>query len=370
MIQKIKSFEYMKRYESMNTEERRVLCDRVGQWLRSGGRRLLQLTDGGDSRLQNVIQVSVGWNDADSQEFNDGARLLTAFVGKADTWLPDMLYVKSASRAVKQIINVLTAQIENGKFRIEKRSGMEVVTSVTSEERRVQVVTEVKKPAEDAPATDGDRKVTPPTNDTGRLILPVGGVPVRPKHIDQYVHLLPESTQKKAAMVQGLLCELDQARENMRLMMNDPHASGNDHAKWATAAKRLDDKLKAIYKELDSEWEKIVADGRVIVDDLGNSHVVPSKQPAELQGEEAPQENIELTSEQKYRRRELRKWLVDIRRGAEGKAREKRIEQWKVNILEYLSLEGDAAFNDEKIIEAAKHFDINVEEFKETKNRI
>ena len=70
---------------------------------------------------------------------------------------------------------------------------------------------------------------------------------------------------------------------------------------------------------------------------------------------------MELTSEQKKRRRELRKWLIDLRRGKEGKDREKRIEQWRVNWKEYLTLEPrEKALEDEKILEAAKHFGIDI----------
>ena len=72
---------------------------------------------------------------------------------------------------------------------------------------------------------------------------------------------------------------------------------------------------------------------------------------------------MELTSEQKKRRRELRKWLIDLRRGKEGKDREKRIEQWRVNWKEYLTLEPkEKALEDEKILEAAKHFGIDLGE--------
>ncbi|MBQ9645354.1 MAG: hypothetical protein IJV24_03220 [Prevotella sp.] len=145
--------------------------------------------------------------------------------------------------------------------------------------------------------------------------------------------------------------------------MNDAHASGSDRAKWASTADTIDKKLKAIYKELDREWTKLVAEGRVVVDDLGMARVVePAGKAADTAAdEETPLLTPELTSDQKHRRRELRKWLIDTRRGAEGKAREKRIEQWRVNIREYLTLEPrEAALKDEKLVEAAKHFGIEL----------
>ena len=68
-----------------------------------------------------------------------------------------------------------------------------------------------------------------------------------------------------------------------------------------------------------------------------------------------------LSSEQKARRRELRKWLIDLRRGKDGEARERRIEQWKMNWKEYLTLEPlEAALKDEKVVAAAAHFGIDI----------
>ena len=184
---------------------------------------------------------------------------------------------------------------------------------------------------------------------------------VRPKHIDQYVHLLPKKTQEKAATVRGLLRDLDTARENMRKLMQAGEHS-DKMAQWARTATNLDEKVKKIYLELDSEWEKLVNTGKVTVDALGNVSVTDS---AATQSQHTEPEKPELTAEQKRRRRELRKWLIDTRRGAEGKAREKRIEQWKLNIREYLTLEpAEAALKDKKIVAAAKHYGVKIEELK------
>ena len=68
----------------------------------------------------------------------------------------------------------------------------------------------------------------------------------------------------------------------------------------------------------------------------------------------------ELTSEKRARRRVLRKWLVDTRRGNSDKAREEHIRKWWENFTEFLTLEGNAAYEDEKIIEAAKHYGIEL----------
>ena len=171
--------------------------------------------------------------------------------------------------------------------------------------------------------------------------------------------------------------QLGEARDNMQLLMDDDHASAKSREQWAKQATRIDKKIRAIRDELDREWEKVAESGRVVIDDLGMAHLVPTSQCDAAQngdgessgtvvdGEGGEQEPVELTSEQKKRRRELRKWLIDLRRGKEGKDREKRIEQWRVNWQEYLTLEPkEKALEDEKILEAAKHFDINIEELK------
>ena len=188
-------------------------------------------------------------------------------------------------------------------------------------------------------------------------------VPVRPKHIDQYIHLLPKATQERAAGYGELMRQLGEARDNMQLLMDDDHASAKSREQWAKQATKIDKKIRAIRDELDREWEKVAESGRVRVDALGNAFLVPDGESSDTtaDGEGGEQEPAELTSEQRKRRRDLRKWLIDLRRGKEGKDREKRIEQWRVNWKEYLTLEPrEKALEDEKILEAAKHFGIDL----------
>ena len=192
-------------------------------------------------------------------------------------------------------------------------------------------------------------------------------VPARPKHIDQYVHLLPKATQERASQYGDLMRQLGEARDNMQLLMDDDHASAKSREQWAKQATKIDKKIRALKEELDREWEKVAESGRVRVDALGNAFLTPDGESlgTAADGEGGEQKPVELTSEQKKRRRDLRKWLIDLRRGKEGKDREKRIEQWHVNWKEYLTLEPrEKALEDEKILEAAKHFDINIEELK------
>ena len=171
---------------------------------------------------------------------------------------------------------------------------------------------------------------------------------------------MPQKTQERASQVKGLLRDLDDAREKARLLM-DMKDSPAKIELWARHVTRLDNAVKSIYRELDSEWDKLVKQGRVEVDDLGNAYVKPLPQPLPKgEGEDGVTEPAELTSEQKHRRRELRKFLTDTRRG-NGDTREEHVAKWKENFKEYLTLEPkEKALADQKIIEAMKHYNISL----------
>ena len=358
MVRKIQTGEYLKRYGNMTAAERQSYTERVGEWLHSGRGVLQARAEDADARMRNVLMASVMWNDAESEAFDEGARLLSALVGTSDTWLPERLYQMAVRRSIRQM----------GKCLKEVLTATEKHTPALPKEKPLLPLPKGGMKDEGGKMKEGNPPL-PLSKENPPLPLPKGGsdskpnptmtgVPVRPKHIDQYVHLLPEKTQKRAGQVRELLRDLDVAREKARLLM-DAGEQGDKVAQWAKKATQLDDKVLSIYRELDAEWEKLVQTGRVVVDAVGNVSVTPS--PALPEG----REDIPLTSEQKHRRRELRKWLIDTRRGAGGKAREKRIEQWKVNIKEYLTLEPiEAALKDEKIVAAAKHYGILLDEFK------
>lgn len=381
MVQKIQIGEYGKKYWNMTAAERQTYQDRVGQWLRSDGRMLLERADDFGSRLQNVMGVSVSWNDNECAAFEDGARLLSVLVGVSETWLPELLYAKSARRAIRQMVKCLKKGVPAEKERREKEPTPALPKGVSEKvevptPRGVSESREERKPTPAIQKGGGEKreergkrreergKRREDAQHTAERVLPL---PVRPKHIDQYVHLLPKKTQDRAGQVRELLRDLDVARENARKLM-DAGEQGDKVAQWAKKATSLDDKVRSIYKELDAEWEKLVKSGRVTVDVFGNASVAPDGKPSGTvatdgvpSGTVAEQEKPELTTEQKHRRRELRKWLIDTRRGAEGKARERRIEQWKVNIREYLTLEPiEAALKDEKIVAAAKHYGVSL----------
>lgn len=365
MIRKIEGSEYLKRYDNMEAQEREEYEKRIGQWLTDYGQMLARRGEVFEASMQNVLQVSVGWNDQECQAFEEGVRLLSALTSHAETWLPDMLYVKSAKRAIKRMVEVLW-NMEAELTPPSEVPGNPDVPSTEGEpisEDQAQTIWE-KYGISPAPFQDGagDGDIAGGDNEGEVQVktdaeATVALVPPRPKHIDQYVHLLPKKTQEHAALVQGLYRELDEARQKMELLMNDETASAADREAWAKKATKCDNTLRKIFDELDAEWAKLVKAGRVVVDDLGMARV------AAADTEEEPEEPAELTSEQKARRRELRKWLTDTRRG-NGAGRDERVKQWKVNFKEYLTLEGDKAFEDEKIKEAIAHYGIDVEVLK------
>jgi len=411
MIKKLTTGEYLKPYGDMTAQEREAYRKRVGEWLRTAGKRLLALTDRPMAKAQNMMMMSARWEKKDCEAAHEGAVLLTALMAVTETWLPSQLWVKSAWRAIRHINSVLSeVKSEKSKVKNEADDGKILQTKVQRAQTKAQTKSTDKqggKPSQTqievqtkanamqttpsgtlgpkgrlpkqeptgALEAQGKTQGNPATESQGTLPAEVSTpslqgragegspVPVRPKHIDQYAYLLPKGTQERAGAVRGLLREFDETRENMYLLMEDANAKPDARAAWARKATRIDGTLKGIYKELDSEWEKLVKSGRVTVDALGNVYFVEGGQSdRNTQSNQSSQSNpTELTSEQKARRRELRKWLIDLRRGKEGEAREKRIEQWKMNWKEYLTLEPlEAALKDEKVVAAAAHFEIDI----------
>ena len=365
MIKKLTTGEYLKPYGDMTDVEREAYRKRVGEWLCSSGDRLLALTDRPMAKAQNLMMMSGRWEREDCEAAHEGAVLLTALMAVTETWLPSQLWVKSAWRAVRKLTDELSA-MHNSQCTIHNGAGEQgAINSNKQNDKPSKTQKDISAGQKNNPATESQGTLTakvstplPPREGSGGGLLPA-----RPKHIDQYAYLLPKGTQERAGAVWGMLRELDEAREKMRLLMEDVNAKPDARAAWARKATKIDSTLKGIYKELDAEWEKLVRDGRVGVDALGNAYVVDGGQSdRNTQSNQSSQSNpTELTSEQKARRRELRKWLIDLRRGKEGEAREKRIEQWEMNWKEYLMLEPlDSALKDEKVVAAAEHFGVEI----------
>ena len=407
MIKKILVRDYLKGVDNMTAEERKAFVGRVGEWLTSDGARLLTLTDRPMARSQSLMTITTRWKSEDAKAVTDGIMLMSALVGVADTWLPTQIYMRSAYRAVRQVYIILNSLIGVGVK--GKADGLNVainpITGAPMPKTNNATTSEMGKvtgrrpedgnaaahynqePKRAAGAGAGKPQALPVSRSGKVATVPagkpqstvtvaittplhnregqVGGslIPARPKHIDQYVHLLPKATQERAAGYGELMRQLGEARDNMQLLMDDDHASAKSLEQWAKQATKIDKKIRAIRDELDREWEKVAESGRVRTDAFGSAFLVPDGKPSGTvaDGDAGEQEPAELTSEQKKRRRDLRKWLIDLRRGKDGKDREKRIEQWRVNWKEYLTLEPrEKALEDEKILEAAKHFGIDL----------
>lgn len=434
MIRKIRREEYLKGYGAMSDGERKDYLKRVGEWLADGGRRLLEATERPMAKAQNIVLLSARWKEQEVAMFAEGARLLSALMDLADTWLPTQLYAKSAYRAVRNMVEVMgeisgtPAAKPQGTvrtvFSVGKPTGTVAGGSlVITEEQKQRIVEKYTKKAMEKMAAkeepaEGTSKATqavaaasiPATKpDYGckavKLVLVeecqsmpglnnhvYSAIPPRPKHIDQYIHLLPEKTQEKAKQYGPLKREIEAARENMRLLMNDAHSSAADREKWAKLAARNDEKIAKINAELDREWEKVAATGRVVVDDLGMAHLLPADgeaEPAVAQQETQPETESQeplalnpepekrkpgrpaMTEEEKKvaaekraaeraaasaekkkaeddkRREYLKKWLRDTRTNPSDERR----KQWTKNCKELLALGGEITDSIRKAVE-------------------
>ena len=63
----------------------------------------------------------------------------------------------------------------------------------------------------------------------------------------------------------------------------------------------------------------------------------------------------------------LRKWLVDTRYG-NGDTRSEYVKRWKENFKQYAALEGETAFEDEKMLAAAEHYGIDLKKLRKKLN--
>lgn len=322
MIHKLTGNEYLKRVGSMDAAEKQRLAKRIGEWLGKAAPMLLPKASEPFARMQSVMQLGGEWDTDAQTAFNDGARMLTAFMGVTDTWLPDMLYTKSAKRAILLMHDILQSNV--GKL-MEVPKSVELPEPQKAEARKSQksrspevqsnahagdgvgekpvapnangVAPKRKKVApkrkdiaadgnlsspngkaattEPAPQAAAVKEPVKPTavNNELKTLDPKAFVP-RPKHISQYIYLLPKDTQERASHYADLMQDLGTARTNMRLLMDDDKSTDTERARWAKMAVRLDERIAALRRELDDEWNKVVATGRVVVDALGMAHLL------------------------------------------------------------------------------------------------
>ena len=379
-IKKITEREYLKRLNTMTLQERREYMSRVGEWLRNDRPMLALRSIDMYARLQSVIQLSGGWTEREQQAFHKGARLLTALMGLTDTWLPEQLYMKSAKRSIYRmaecLVGVSVGALPNGgptPNRPTSSPSLRGRGEVTPDGSGASTTTAIQaakphgtqpqagtlhagKPSQrmaagaEKDALLPDKKQQPQNHETAQVTTPLprregqgggsagggsagGGsalVPARPKHIDQYAHLLPKATQERAAKVRELLRELDTARENARKLM-EAGEQGDKIAAWAKRATTLDNTVGKIYRELDAEWEKLVKRGRVGVDAFGNAYVVEMTNDELRMKNEADGERgkPELTTEQEKRLVALRAFLREKRIPKKPEKREEHIRKWK-----------------------------------------
>lgn len=347
MIKKIKLSEYLKRYDNMDAGERLTIAKRVWEWLHSAAKMLLRRAEEPEAQLQNVMQVSGRWNDEECRAWEEGARLLSSFSNMADTWLPDRLYGKAAYRSIRRMVKCLKTMGEPDGAKPMAPQGENVVSGAKAG---------AKAAKEESAA--GTSKAT---QTVGAGVKPQGnkpkaGVIPRPPHISQYVHILPKKTQERAAKYGELMRALEEARENMRLLLNDPNAKNADREKLAKTATRIDSQVKSIRKELDAEWAKAVKAGRVTVDDLGQAHVLPAGEPTGTE--------VELTKEQKARVKQLRNALRDTRGPKEpGEKHDAYVKKWVDKYREMVKIGGPGTVT-EAVANSAKLYGIDLDQIK------
>jgi len=346
MVSKIQNGDYLKRFSNMTIAEQQAYLKNVAEWL-DKRTILTRCAEDSNARFLTAEKCSVSWSDSECKMWEDGVRLMTAFIGTdAGRMLPKSVYTDSAKETIRWMIRELQ-NIQRSKETIQTPEPIKPVEQPATN-------TEHRKPGR-------PRKAEKQTDN-----LPNAGCATnRPKHIDQYVHLLPKKTQERASLVKDLLQREEVARENARLLMNDENASPAELAKWSSLATKCDNEVRSIYRELDEEWDKLVKSGRVIVDDLGNARVVDNGESSTTTETAVATEPSSDVQDIAAKRRSLRKWLVDTRRG-NGDTRDEHVKKWKESYKEYLQIESSAA-KDKKIVAAAKHYGINIAAL-ETKN--
>lgn len=365
MIRQIQANEYLKRVASMTEVEKLALAKRVGEWLETAPKLIQPCADAPLARMQSVMQVGGEWNDAEQEAFMEGVRLLTPFMATADTWLPTMIYTKAARRCIFNMIEMLRGNVD--KLRVVPQSAPDRVPSpkpalpinpTTSTQPTDKPKKKVGRPRkmtkEEEEKALSPNPFAPNENKSANEATSSPIIP-RPKHIDQYAYLLPERTQIRAAQYGPLMRELERARSNMKLLIDDPHAKPSERERWAKTAVKTDNQIAALRRELDAGWANLIDTGRVVVDDMGMAHIIdpetgliadpkpvvtaPSDVDQEKPKEQPnPKEKPKpLTPEEKAKRISyLQKWLRDPR----ATATEDRKKQWEENANELLHLGG------------------------------
>lgn len=349
MIYRITSNEWLKRVSNMTKPETQDLAARIEAWLKHDAKVLLPKADEPTARMMNVEQVCDGWTSDEQDAFKEGVRLMTSFANTDDTWLPTMIYTKAAKRSIHRIVDILTMSLP--KLGVTPTSVPNIAT----------------------PKPHNQESTKPHNRTTERLQRVVTesiAVASRPKHIDQYIHLLPEETQKRAANYGQLTKDLGTARGNLRLLIDDAKATAAERERWAKAAVALDQKIGDLRKELDTEWNKLAASGRITVDVFGVAHLLDEKNlvsdskpnvtvKANTKDEVLPPKKASTTHGQHTdeeiaaRIKYLQKWLRDTRPAATPEHK----ERWQDYAEELIKLGGGLTKSIEK---AGEHYNAKI----------
>lgn len=352
MIYRITPNEWLKRVDNMTKAEMQELANRVGEWLRRGAKTLLPKAEEPLARMMSVEQVSTGWTTEAQDAFNEGVRLLSPFAFTTDTWLPDMIYTKAAKRSIYRIVDILKHNLP-----------------------KLVALPEPEQGAAPTPRAHNHKDAKPHNCKTAQLQSianeSVAIVP-RPKHIDQYIHLLPEGTQKRAQSYGQLVQDLGTARGNMRLLLEDSKATTAERERWAKTAVALDQKIGDLRKELDAEWNKLATSQRVTVDVFGIAHIlgenekttshetkikVKNEENSEKHPKPHKKEHISRKQysedEKNARIKYLQKWLRDPRPAATPEHK----KRWQEYAKELKELGGELTKSIEK---AADHYKVKM----------
>ena len=386
MIHKLTAQEYLKRYDNMTEDERLKLAERVGEWLEHRAPILVPKTGEPLARVQDVMQMSGAWSAEEQEAFMEGVKLMTSFARATDTWLPEAIYKKSVKRSVLHIIDVLTTfrpKLTTTPASVAPQkpvpSDAEKPSPEVEPKRRGRGRPPKEKPAKDENPSPSDNNLSQNVQNVARntklLTTDLNTIVPRPKHIDQYIQLLPEDTQKRAAQYGALMNDLGTARTNMRLLLDDPKSTATERERWAKAAVKIDNRIAALRKELDDEWGRVVATGHVVLDDLGMAHLVDPQtgkvadpkpkvtiptddkkgttKPKRSHHKKAESEKAMTDEEKKKRISYLQKWLRDPR----PEATPERKKQWGLNIKELIALGGRVT---KSIVKAGEHYGVKI----------
>lgn len=394
----------MKPLSNMNIDEQKSYLQSVREWMETKAPLLRPKAEDRQAEFLAVMAAAQAWNDAEVKAFQEGCVLITALAKSSEgvtKWLPDGIYRKSARRVIngiyaeldkinRQYAGIPQKEKSAAPRRVYQGEGAPDTHNVHGSAQKVEdihseaAIAAAQKAVADGTATETQKKVA-------------GSWIARPQHIDQYIHLLPERTQKRAATVKGLHLELAEAHELLGKLADNPSAHPGDRATMQKRVTRIEDTIADIYMELDEEWEKLVKRGGVVVDDFGVARVVGNaEQPPQetqkveklkvetLKDTKAPESGDEgvptkkrgrpskaeseakkeakkvaaiaaMTDEERAKRREyLKKWLRDTRTAKS----QKHDEQWVENMKELLALGGEIT---DAMRKAAAFYELGIE---------